>query len=182
MKKIPCEIIEDLLPLVKDGVASEESRDLVRNHLETCQSCRQEMEGLPLEEANKGELKDERIIKDIKRKVLLTQTGILVFGTILGVALTFTIGVFYNIILIPFLGGLSYLALKKRWYLTPLAIVVLSYLWQLGQSLIGQYFSWSILYGALIMTGIYGALSLLGVLIGFLLKFALEKEDGIYEK
>ena len=35
-----CEIVGDLLPLYVDGVCSEASRDLVREHLDTCPGCR----------------------------------------------------------------------------------------------------------------------------------------------
>jgi len=35
-----CKIIEDLLPLYHDGLASDESRALVEEHLETCERCR----------------------------------------------------------------------------------------------------------------------------------------------
>lgn len=38
--KIPCEIIEDLLPLYCDGVCSEESRQAVEAHLAECERCR----------------------------------------------------------------------------------------------------------------------------------------------
>ena len=35
-----CEIVGDLLPLYVDGVCSEASGDLVREHLDTCPGCR----------------------------------------------------------------------------------------------------------------------------------------------
>lgn len=35
-EKISCAVCRDLLPLVQDGVASEESAALVRRHLEGC--------------------------------------------------------------------------------------------------------------------------------------------------
>jgi len=41
---ISCEIIRDLLPLYHDGVCSGESRALVTEHLENCDSCRGELE------------------------------------------------------------------------------------------------------------------------------------------
>lgn len=39
MSKLKCEVIRDLMPLVADGVASEESTKLVRAHLEDCPEC-----------------------------------------------------------------------------------------------------------------------------------------------
>ena len=38
--KITCNIIEDLLPLYVDDMVSEDSRQLVEEHLKTCPACR----------------------------------------------------------------------------------------------------------------------------------------------
>ena len=35
-----CEVIRDLLPLCADGVASQESRTAVEEHIHTCEACR----------------------------------------------------------------------------------------------------------------------------------------------
>ncbi|MCA1063928.1 zf-HC2 domain-containing protein [Rossellomorea sp. AcN35-11] len=40
MREVPCEIIEDLLPLYHDEVCSEESRKMVDEHLAGCEQCR----------------------------------------------------------------------------------------------------------------------------------------------
>lgn len=37
--KVPCEVIQDLLPLYEDGVCSEASRALVEEHLSACETC-----------------------------------------------------------------------------------------------------------------------------------------------
>lgn len=42
--KTPCSVIRDLLPLYQDGVCSPESRQLVEEHLEECETCRAEWE------------------------------------------------------------------------------------------------------------------------------------------
>lgn len=42
--KTPCNVIRDLLPLYQDGVCSPESRQLVEEHLEGCETCRAEWE------------------------------------------------------------------------------------------------------------------------------------------
>ena len=41
-----CQIIQDLLPLYKDGVCSAESRKIVEEHLSTCENCRHMKEQL----------------------------------------------------------------------------------------------------------------------------------------
>lgn len=38
-----CQFVRDLLPLYEDGVASEESQELVRKHLKDCPDCREEL-------------------------------------------------------------------------------------------------------------------------------------------
>ena len=42
--KISCNVIEDLLPLYVDEAASEDSRQLVEEHLKGCPSCRKMLE------------------------------------------------------------------------------------------------------------------------------------------
>ena len=41
-----CEVVRDLIPLVIDDVASEESRNLVGEHLRTCEACRAYRDGM----------------------------------------------------------------------------------------------------------------------------------------
>ena len=49
MKKydLPCNVIIDLLPLYNEGGCSEESRQIVEEHLQNCENCR-ELCGNPL--------------------------------------------------------------------------------------------------------------------------------------
>tara|TARA_Y100000588_G_C13856866_1_gene754460 strand:- start:313 stop:756 length:444 start_codon:yes stop_codon:yes gene_type:complete len=42
--KISCDVVKDLLPLYHDEVCSLESKKLVEAHLETCESCKEELE------------------------------------------------------------------------------------------------------------------------------------------
>lgn len=44
--KISCEIIKDLLPLYHDGVCSNESKDMVEEHLSSCEDCRAELQAM----------------------------------------------------------------------------------------------------------------------------------------
>lgn len=56
MSKASCEVIRDLLPLYEDGAVSEDTAQLVREHLKDCPACREELRkmrtpiSLPLEE------------------------------------------------------------------------------------------------------------------------------------
>lgn len=52
--KISCEVVEDLLPLYVDGVASEESRRLVEEHAAECENCRRLLEEMQKEGGDFG--------------------------------------------------------------------------------------------------------------------------------
>lgn len=49
--KISCNVIQDLLPLYHDGVCSEESKELVRQHIATCAQCKDFLHSLKEEAA-----------------------------------------------------------------------------------------------------------------------------------
>ena len=40
MSKISCHIIQDILPLYVDGIVSEDTKEMVEEHLRECESCR----------------------------------------------------------------------------------------------------------------------------------------------
>ena len=44
MDKISCDICMDLIPLVKDGIASEDSCDAVKKHISKCEKCKVEFD------------------------------------------------------------------------------------------------------------------------------------------
>lgn len=44
--KIPCQLVEDMLPIYYDGACSEGSAHLIRQHLEECQDCSKKLEEL----------------------------------------------------------------------------------------------------------------------------------------
>ena len=44
MDKISCDICMDLIPLVKDGIASEDSCDAVTKHISKCEKCKVEFD------------------------------------------------------------------------------------------------------------------------------------------
>ena len=73
--KTSCEIIKDLLPLYHDNVCSENSRALVDEHLEECDSCRQLLESISNEISHTVSMENEaRPLKAIqviwKRKLV----------------------------------------------------------------------------------------------------------------
>lgn len=172
---LKCEVIEDLIPLVKDGVASQESERLVMEHIQTCDNCRKEYDSInSAKKSQKNGPKDEFIVKKIKQRLFLLQSTVLVAGAILGAALTGTMGMFYNILLMPILGALCFFTLKQSWYLGVTGIFILSYLYQLIKGSILEGFKLEWLAGAAFYSGIYLAFILAGVIIGGLLHYAIK--------
>ena len=172
MTKLPCEICRDLLPLVRDGAASPESREAVLMHLKSCPDCRAEWDG---KELPPPDLK--RISSRLRRGLLKAALGLIAIGVLLGLSLSESIGMFYNFLILPSVGAAAYWATRKKaWILMP-AMAVLTWIWHFikylaeGMEFLGALttpFYWSI---------IYGLLCGLGVLIAALLHFAFRKED-----
>lgn len=174
---VSCDVILDLIPLVKDGVASDESCRIVNEHIKSCKRCKTEFEtfeSINLQELN---LKDEKIIFSIKRSVFITQIAILIIGAILGVALSDSVSMFYNFMIMPLIGGISLFAFKEKWYLAPIAVFILTYLRQIAIHVFSDGFCWDMLYDGLYYSIIYIILIGLGVIIARLFIFAFKKKS-----
>jgi hypothetical protein len=80
-----CEVILDLIPLVKDNVASEDSIKLVSEHIKTCENCKLEFESctLPIH----TEFDDKIVVSSIKKKLFLATSTLLLLGAFMGMAL-----------------------------------------------------------------------------------------------
>lgn len=67
--KLPCEMVQDLLPLYHDGVCSEVSKTVVQEHLKDCQHCAIVLQNIS-EEVEMPKLKadEAKPLKSIKRK------------------------------------------------------------------------------------------------------------------
>ena len=98
--KLPCEIVQDLLPLYHDGVVNSVTQQAVSEHLETCESCATEYRLLsaqlpvePEEPATKHKFAD--LMKNLKKKRIVTA----VISVILACALL--AGGFYVLTEIP---------------------------------------------------------------------------------
>ena len=173
---ISCNLISDLIPLVKDGVASEDSTIIVNEHIKSCERCKAEFETFEAIKIEQVSIKDEKIIFAIKRSIFITQLIILMAGAIVGVALSNSMGMFYNFIIMPIIGGVSLIAFSRKWYLAPIVIFALTYLWQTIMGIASDGFAWIALYSGLYFSVIYTVLVVLGVIIAMLLKFTFKKE------
>ena len=164
------------MPLVKDGIASEDSKRIVNEHISECEICKSDFETIQDLKLESSPIQDKKIIFAMKRSIFLMQMTILVIGAIVGVALSNSMGMFYNFLIMPIIGGISFWAFKTKWHFTPLIIFLLSYIWQIIDLSLSEGFMWGILYGSLFLSLIYGCLVAIGAVIVMLLKFAFEKE------
>jgi hypothetical protein len=123
-------------------------------------------------------LKDKKIIFDIKRSVYISQIVILALGAVLGIALSSSMGMFYNFIIMPIIGGIALLVFKKKWVLAAIGIFVVTYLWQTILLMAENGFSLTGLTVGLYYSVIYAILVVLGAVIAGLLKFAFEKGEN----
>lgn len=88
--KLSCQIVQDLLPLVDDGVCSEDSKRAVSEHLDTCDACRKmanHMHGLGEEillcEAKVEDAVIHKGLKRIRRRWLISVVAVLMIVPII---------------------------------------------------------------------------------------------------
>lgn len=104
MDKMDCGICRDLMPLVRDDVATKSSREAVKAHLADCQVCRQMFEGeIPDRE-------EERVLLQTVKRV---QKGLKVTGWVLVLAGVFLCEWVMQFASVFFLGAVAVL----RWLL-----------------------------------------------------------------
>ena len=170
MNEISCEMCMDLMPLVNDGVASNDSRCAVENHIKSCDTCRAYYDGTKAPEVN-----TEKALSNIVRKVQAFMMFILMFGIFFGLGLTAGENMFYNSVLMPVIGVVGYLVFRwKAIYTIPLILFASDILMFIPQMLEGA--AWVDFYSLLIWTVIYSVLAILGTIIAWLLHFTFRKE------
>lgn len=165
--EIRCEVIQDLIALVRDGVASEESCQLVEEHLKTCESCRSEGTVLSPTPFTEDESFDKKVLNSLKKAAFRIGIALLLVGTVLGVVLTDSMGVFYNFLLMPAVGMLGYWLFREKSLFVPLGVFVLGYL--------GSVFSMGFVAPFLLIS-LYTLFCGVGLGIGWLLEYAFGKE------
>lgn len=107
--KLPCKIVEDMLPIYYDGVCSEESAMLIEEHLKNCTQCSRLLTDLHTEiEISEKPVDDLKPLVRIqkkwkKSKSVYLRTGICVTLAVLVLVMT----VF---------SGIWYFSLGKYWY------------------------------------------------------------------
>ena len=102
IKKIPCAVCRDLMPLVQDGVASPESEALVKAHLAACPACRALQQGTDAPAVPELPAPDDGKILQKLRRRYSTHLLLLAFvGIAAGVALGYTGSANWVILFLP---------------------------------------------------------------------------------
>ena len=108
IKKIPCAVCRDLMPLVQDGVASPESEALVKAHLAACPACRALRQGADAPAVPELPAPDDGKILQKLRRRYSTHLLLLAFvGIAAGVALGYTGSANWVILFLPLCLGCS---------------------------------------------------------------------------
>ena len=174
MNNISCDICKDLMPLVKDGIASEDSCLAVKEHVKECEACKvlYENEATELMEPNPDL---ERELGRLKRRIQIFSAMLLMFGVFFGLSLTASEEMFYNSLIMPVIGALGYVIFQWRAvYQVPLLLLVMQCLINFFGLARGM--EYMPFVAILMWVGLYSVFVELGVLVAGLLHFAFQKE------
>lgn len=181
MNTISCGIVKDLLPLYIDHICSDESKKSVEDHIECCDMCREELEGLkgdiyPTKEDRKANIAEGEKVMGFSKFLKSNQDSFfhkgVNFGLLVAIAVTvigFYVlpllirdtgsGMFVLLILIPIISFISafYSGLKAgiQWFYPILVALIFI------PSIFIYYNS-----SATIYVIIYGAIALIGNVVG----------------
>ena len=170
MIKITCDMCIDLMPLVQDGVASDDSVEAVTQHLKSCPDCSALFEGQIPEPT-----KSNQILKKLQNKIYLFMGMILMFGVFFGLSLTASSNLFLNTLIMPFVGLIGYYMFRlKAVYLVPCLLFVTHMLTNAVNLFRGmEHLDFP---SVLAWSGIYSIFAVLGVVIAGLIHIAFKKE------
>ena len=176
--RIDCWLCGDLAPLAEDGVACEQSRRAVLEHLKECPACREKYGALAGAEKailESGEDKDDgRIIGRVRERVSGWMLAGVMLSLLLGTLITTASGaeLWPMLLIFPAICGGVYLRGGRLWKWVPLAAMAL---WVIMTLLVsgGRLMDIPL---ALVLGVIPLGLSYIGALAAALLKYAFKGE------
>lgn len=119
MNKLPCAVVEDLIPLYQEDLTSEETRELIEAHLIDCANCSMLCEGtmeeMPISITTKENVIQEngvRLVRKIKKSRDREKYTFIIFSMFVAIGVTMLSSGFLStiplIIIIPFILHLFY--------------------------------------------------------------------------
>lgn len=173
--KLDCCVVRDLLPLYVENMVSDQTAELIKQHLMDCPDCQKEYESFkdggrldaldtPLNSAPAEEKPFKKLMQKLNRQMHGLAYGLIIFFILWGFSLTGGQDLMYNSVIMPIVGLFGYYVFRwKALYKMPLLLLVLNLLFY------SSVFPW---------TAIYSIFVVVGVLIAFLLHFAFRKEPA----
>lgn len=77
-QEIKCCVVKDILPLYAENLCSEETAEIVKEHIENCESCRRLSEKVEIEEKTPEKIPDEaKAMKKINRKIKRSKKAVI---------------------------------------------------------------------------------------------------------
>lgn len=168
--KITCGLCRDLIPLVKDGVASSDSEAAVFGHTAECSECALLFDGKTTEEAKPTKpTHGLRVLKSAKRYFTAVYMAVMLLGLYVGLSLTAGADMFFNTLIMPIAGVLGYLTFRLRsLYIVPALLLVINVIAN-GLGLFAERLD---ALSVVNWTFIYSLFALAGIIIAMLLRFA----------
>ena len=181
--KNECKIVSDLLPLYLENLVCEETEKFVKNHLSECEACKKEFEALQsgddlkevFEEEPTKSVEDIKPFKKIMKKMNMQVHSIsyllIIFFIFFGFLSMDSGDVFYNSLIMPIVGVFGYIIFRFRaFYKLPILLLVINFFACIFK------FAEVELYDIFFWTAIFTVFVFVGIIIAFLIHFALRKE------
>ncbi len=173
MNNISCDVIRDLIPLVRDDIASEDSAAIVSEHIKHCEECRRIFGS---EEKIKTSSDITKAFGKLLGRLRVSAAMVMMFGIFYGLSFTATNMIFYNTVIMPAIGALGYMIFGWKVVINiPVLLFVTHFITNFTGTLTGS--EHLMLMELVMWTAIYSAFALLGALIMGLLHFAFKKEE-----
>ena len=178
-----CKIISDLLPLYAEDMVCEETAEFIKNHLAECENCKNDFKALEDGDDIKEVFKEEtskpaedikpfkKIMKKMNMQVHSISYLLIVFFIFFGFLSMDSGDVFYNSLIMPIVGVFGYIIFKfKAFYKLPILLLAINFfacIFKFADVEFIDIFFW---------TAIFTAFVFVGIIIAFLIHFALRKE------
>ena len=128
MQSYECDLIMDLMPLAKDGAASEASRTAIEMHLLECENCRMLYDTLPDTAVEPDEGRVKKTMEKIRERYQRSLLVLGVLSVLVGVLLTMTRNMALTVAIFPLVGLGAYFLWRARSLLIPLLVFSASWL------------------------------------------------------